>query len=1422
MSADPSASPCFFFAYTGQCGSGDQCTFSHAVEGDQPEPTLSDIDPNPDDASIAVPSGPRKEGNKPSLMRRTCIFWKKGEASSRRNLRQSAASSSNSRASSAYSITEETIAPPQSTNDGPHNEDDEVGSTRSELQSDQVYDGPNQEGGDRRLNALPDTEPTISVESTMRLFEPEDVEQVQEVQAQDQTALAIDHRAEDNTQQLAIDRPEEQGDIIVPKNSNNFAIDHPEEKGDTNLDDQTALIIDHRAEELEGNTQQDPEEKGDTSLDTISPDDYAPEAQDEHQEGQLDPMSDFVTDSMERDYTEAAEDNQAVGESDPNEYSEIPALHWTEYADPHADPFLAFCKFFAKGRCKKGASCAYRHALTVQEFFLLFRLEPFMWSPQVPVPEENIEEVALVQPPLATASSTVHSTTSSNINVLRCMCILPARKVSQRGEMPIRSYNSPQKLTGHLEFGSNEQGTDGWDEWNGKDSEDSNDRNVKRPPCRYFVNYGSCRKGDDCEFSHEKDDSHFGDKGSQAWNQDGSAASGSKGTEEHASASDWYVPDGDEKNESHGWDDTGGQGSTDKWDENESGKDNDRWGTGKEWDGLGADNAEPTAEGNNETSRKGNRQSSSRSGCRFSHETDDDTAHHDWNNDDWVTRNPLPETSSKQEWNSENETKDEATGGDECDAPSITSRQRDGSDQRTCWAYLRGQCHRIRCKFAHEPAADQQDGDKWSSDWNTDEQVNTWNSSQNADSWNEQPSEPNAEPWHRTDHASSYTSPGRGQETCLYFGQGFCPKGDSCPLLHVNSDDIMSSDNQEDVEEPAIEGKESAFDENMTTERFMYNCTVVFGAGGHVQYALTATDPNRVILKNLPSHVSRRELENLPVTGLRTVHVDKLTEPIKAIIELSTKEQTLSALQILNDYELEGSTLSAQLYSDLALDPDRAVMNCDVKVTWPTPCKTAWARYGTVTLAKEDAARLDGRIIEGRKIKASYLPAKKGQTTMFTVQIDNLPAEDTSVSIKQRCTECQYVNVTAPTYVSLPIESIKEILGKYGVLTAFDILDLPASEEMTAFAKFETPEAATAATGKVKVDFLGIGGILKVRGIHRSRFDIQPEQFRFIEGDLEKFRDIYNGQCSILVVSSDCDVRIYVAAAWAEAMAFSKLLASLDTLINGDILKQDEAIVWDDYFDSPSSTKVIDAVNAENSKDYNVLIIPDHRARRIHIFGEQLNRPRARESILKVLKKGQERLQSEADVGKNKVTLDLVDSKLIVKGDSKVLNKVKEIISNAVTIRRDDLDNASTNICYICLGKSISPITLQCRHGYCKECLSTLLASAVENIHTPLKCIAEIEAGSRCNQDIPYAVIRDLLPLADEERLLRAHFLSYVLTNMEGLFFCPSLHCEAVHRCSDVGTILLCPTCMMEICSSCQTRYHAGVTCDQWREIMSA
>lgn len=216
--------------------------------------------------------------------------------------------------------------------------------TRSKLR---IYDEPKQEAEDKD-GILANAEPTV--ESTMHLFEPEIAGQEQE-------------------------------------------------------QDQTSLAIDHHAEEREDNTQLDySEELGDASLDTITPDGRAdtmdelhPEKRDEHQESLLDSMPGFITHSMENDHPDTAEDQSS---QKAHGHDEIKAPHWTEYADPHANPFVAFCKFFARGRCRNGALCTYRHALTVQEFFLLFRLEPLVWSPQMPVLEENIQELAFVQPPL--------------------------------------------------------------------------------------------------------------------------------------------------------------------------------------------------------------------------------------------------------------------------------------------------------------------------------------------------------------------------------------------------------------------------------------------------------------------------------------------------------------------------------------------------------------------------------------------------------------------------------------------------------------------------------------------------------------------------------------------------------------------------------------------------------------------------------------------------------------------------------------------------------------------------------------------------------------------------------------------------------------------------------------------------------------
>ncbi|KAK2463678.1 hypothetical protein APHAL10511_004429 [Amanita phalloides] len=1390
MSTSSTTNICFFFAYNGQCSSGDQCTFVHDAQDAPSTKTFNHTHSasNGDSKSVDVHAvvlsaegASNEEGN--PRRRNTCYFWKKGKCNKGK-------------------------------------------------QCEYAHFEPSSPSKDEDIAQ-------VSQQTNSRSIDQETYDDVKHNQTSDACVEPQPGQAYDNGS-----KKEEQAAIDAEPGWN---ASHDQAKS-LAIDDQTreAEDLDH----LEG--------QGDISMETITPDDHAQESDtpDGQREGQINAFSNEDNQLDTTNDNQVSQETQGDGHTDEEEEIRVP--HWTEYADPYTDPFIAFCKFFARGRCNKGELCPFRHALTVQEHFLLFRLEPFMWSPQLHALEETIQAPAPVQPPppVQPPSSTV-------------ACVFyPLGKCRNGKKCPYSHVDPPDSSQGD----QNEQAYVE-DNYNWKAEE--------RRPCRYIINYGSCRIGKDCKFSHEMEHSypswHNGEDRLSTWNNaEDNCSSWNNAEDNHSSwqntedtqpsqsvdstaqdSADVNTEDtqpsqsvGSTAQDSADVENSEGWSAESKIVANvgEGDRETNQW----ESKGLGEN-----ADGQDDSTRK----SANDSGGGEDQGSSDDNGWGESTAKTWTkydTRTVTTRISSRQ------------------DAPRYSSGRK-----AICRLYLGGECHWSPCRFAHE--SDDAEHNSWNDDdWTTknshpvkntplskykgnvdgtmhnqqgadgqnsiEEPSNTWNSRDcDADTWfADSGRQSSADAW-QTDYDSSYAASGHRRMPCKFFGQGYCAKGDSCSLLHVHPEDLNGGENEINWEDQETEDKElQVYNDDATAERSMYNCAVLFGAAGHVKHALTATDPNRIILRNLPSNILREQLADLPVEGLHTVHIHAKTEQKYASLEFGTQQQTLRALEALNNYQIQGSTLSAHLYADQMDDCDSAALNCKVKVTWPAPRTTAWARYKSVTSAKEDASRLDGQIVEGRRIRASYLPAKRGQANMFAVRIDNLPPGCSEASVKRSCTECQLVNMASPTYTSSPVEQIKKILSQYGDLATFDILNLPPSDEVIAFAEFGKPEAAKAAAEfmqKLGVDFLGAGGIVKVEGVHHSQFDVQSEQFRRVEGDLEKLRGVFSKECFIVVVSCDGAVSIHAYAPLEEASAFARFLASLNTLIYGEVLKQDGARVWDDYFDSPSSTKVIETINAENAKEYNVLIVPDNRAQRILILGEQVNRPRAREHVLKVLKKvrmawneipfdrlfvrwyleqGKDLIQSEPDIGKNKVSLDLIDPKIIVRGDSKVLKKVKEMISNAVTIRRDGLDDHSVDVCHICLGKPDSPIALSCKHIYCKECLSMLLGSAVENIHTPLKCIAKIEVDKQCNQDIPYMAMRDLLTTADEEQLLRAHFMTYVRSGRGGLFFCPSLQCGAVHRSNDVGVKMLCLSCMAKICLSCQTHYHVGATCDEWRKMISA
>jgi len=137
-------------------------------------------------------------------------------------------------------------------------------------------------------------------------------------------------------------------------------------------------------------------EEGNRSLDTVTAENYdstngAPASEElrndqEWQQDAAEARNTQIMDATDVCGNTPGEQRSQAGH-EINESDEVP--HWTEYADPHANPLTPFCKFFARSRCNQDVACTYRHAITVQEYLLLFGVPPAMWSHYAPN-EDNL------------------------------------------------------------------------------------------------------------------------------------------------------------------------------------------------------------------------------------------------------------------------------------------------------------------------------------------------------------------------------------------------------------------------------------------------------------------------------------------------------------------------------------------------------------------------------------------------------------------------------------------------------------------------------------------------------------------------------------------------------------------------------------------------------------------------------------------------------------------------------------------------------------------------------------------------------------------------------------------------------------------------------------------------------------------------
>jgi IBR domain, a half RING-finger domain len=625
-----------------------------------------------------------------------------------------------------------------------------------------------------------------------------------------------------------------------------------------------------------------------------------------------------------------------------------------------------------------------------------------------------------------------------------------------------------------------------------------------------------------------------------------------------------------------------------------------------------------------------------------------------------------------------------------------------------------------------------------------------------------------------------------------------------------------------------------------------------FGSGCSPMNVLTASDSTRVLLTNMSPTVTHDDLGDIANSfgDVLNLTIDVGETYANAAIEYGDPTEALDAVTHLEGQTYDSLIITAGLDSLATEKTMHPLISRTVKVSWPSPSLSAWAFYATITIAKAQAKRLDGWTFNGRKIQAEFYRPRPKQTHSFAVKIAGLPpTKTTKKSLEQLCEENTLVTLETNTYDSTPVNNaIRDLLANLGPLDSFDVPSWDDNQsKVVGFAQFRmdaTPLEGVMALHAAPQPFLG-GGSLSLQQVFHAKYNLSARQSHAVCGEVDRLCSVHkpHGSVQFYEGSEQDKVVLHVYGDSQDREKFGQFNVELQALLQGDILMSEGKRVWDEYFAISSSAKVLENINANNS----FFIQVDIRAQAIHVLGTEASRQAARAIVSRLLKKvraqrcvipldrfslhglltgGYQALQD--DVGRHKVTLDVVASELIVLGDSDVVRQVRLALDTHASTSSNDISGPDLveggMSCPVCYRKPTNSIKLSCRHAYCQTCLQHVLQTSNGLRFTPPRCVAvmageENEEGQQCTEYIPYTLVRDLLRADEEEHLLKASFLNHVHNHPDDYVLCPTPNCETVYGRGREGVVYRCPSCSTQICSSCHLQHHEGLTCSERGEI---
>ncbi|KAF8075984.1 hypothetical protein FPV67DRAFT_1444763 [Lyophyllum atratum] len=623
-------------------------------------------------------------------------------------------------------------------------------------------------------------------------------------------------------------------------------------------------------------------------------------------------------------------------------------------------------------------------------------------------------------------------------------------------------------------------------------------------------------------------------------------------------------------------------------------------------------------------------------------------------------------------------------------------------------------------------------------------------------------------------------------------------------------------------EEAAREALRIETEAAFTTQHIVLGSTLVTcGAGLEVRGVVGGFQSCRLTIHNLPGDAKASEIAELFTNqgiSRHDIHILSIQPTTGGRLEakVATSSAEGAAIAIgLDGIGFRNETLQFEVSENAsigAMGESSARQADTLTITWFAPSTSMIATYSTMDDARAMVVYLDKEVISGRRIKAEMNQPPTGPALRYynpsSVKITGLPVDvpiDTVVAYAGTAS----IRAIKSNMYDLP-EALRvlrdhlERLPNSG-MNSFDHAGQDVDGRLTIRVRFESWDHAQRARDSLEGK--------RLRPDHPYFRLSLPQPLHFISiipvqqydaqkrlwDSLADTKHDKGPRVHINRVPERGIVRIRLSG--DDKKAVGALKVRVETLVAGEKL---DATYWHRSFLWAKGREFLTKV----FKETGVYARADFKVQALKIYGEGEAGKNARQLIeeevarlaqlewtilLKrqtvgyFVRKGLAALKEV--LGEDAVTLDLGSTpcKLTFRGGEEARHALGTLMDQSLNDLDMHTSAAGDDICPICYDTVSHPVKLACMGN-----------------------------EANCKVAIPIPVIQRFLIQQQYEHLVNVVFSTYLDQHPLDFKYCTTPDCTQIYR-ANTKTMLKCPSCFAEVCSSCHEEAHEGMTCEERR-----